>query len=42
MTVRQALVALTQEGLIYGRVGKGTFISAPIRRWKRVSHSGRN
>lgn len=29
MTVRQALVALTQKGLIYGRVGKGTFISAP-------------
>ncbi len=29
MTVRQALVALAQKGLIYGRVGKGTFISAP-------------
>ncbi len=29
MTVRQALDALTQSGLIYGKVGKGTFISEP-------------
>lgn len=29
MTVRQALDALTQAGLIYGKVGKGTFISEP-------------
>jgi GntR family transcriptional regulator len=29
MTVRQALEALTRAGLIYGRVGKGTFVSEP-------------
>lgn len=29
MTVRQALDALNQAGLIYGKVGKGTFISEP-------------
>jgi len=29
MTVRQALEALAQQGLIYGKVGKGTFISEP-------------
>lgn len=29
MTVRQALDALAQQGLIYGKVGKGTFISEP-------------
>ncbi len=29
MTVRQALDALAQAGLIYGKVGKGTFISEP-------------
>ena len=29
MRVRQALVALTQEGLVYGRARKGTSISAP-------------
>lgn len=29
MTVRQALDALSQQGLIYGKVGKGTFISEP-------------
>lgn len=29
MTVRQALLELTQEGRLYSRVGKGTFISDP-------------
>lgn len=29
MTVRQALDQLSQQGLIYGKVGKGTFISEP-------------
>lgn len=29
MTARQALLELTQEGLVYARVGKGTFVSEP-------------
>lgn len=29
MTARQALLELTQEGLVYSRVGKGTFVSEP-------------
>ncbi len=29
MTVRQALDSLSRQGLIYGKVGKGTFISEP-------------
>ena len=29
MTVRQALIGLTRDGLIYSRVGKGTFVGEP-------------
>ncbi len=29
MTVRQAMLALARDGLVYSRVGKGTFVSEP-------------